>query len=493
MYFSQAQMPTATSLFSAYASLSALAMLLRSILHDFIPNPIRNYIFSLLQRLFNHRSNTLTLVIEEVNSTGIGRNQVYDSAEVYLSTKVITPSTERLKISKSPKDKSLTIRLEKGEEIDDSFDNIPLRWRFLCMEPEKQRNSSSGNDDDLLSSPAPVTRYFELTFEKKFKDKVINSYIPYMLAKSKSVIDKERPLKLCTLGSRFSCGNVYWDTINLEHPSTFETLAMDTEAKTAIMEDLDRFVKRREFYRRVGRAWKRGYLLHGPPGTGKSSLIAAMANYLMFDIYDLQLGNLIKDSDLRRLLLATANRSVLVIEDIDCTIDIQNRRKNLNENGQFPNKPPEVQLTLSGLLNFIDGLWSSCGDERIIVFTTNHMEKLDPALLRPGRMDMQIHMSYLTFQSFKILVSNYLEFEGEHPLFDEIKGMFEIVEVTPAQVAEELMRSEDVDEALEGVLKFLKTKKEMIDNKDEVVVQDEGLGDGVIDEICPSQNFEISN
>lgn len=103
-----------------------------------------------------------------------------------------------------------------------------------------------------------------------------------MLAKSKSMIDKERTLKLCTLASRFNGVNVYWDTINLEHPSTFDTLAMDPSSKTSIMEDLDRFVRRREFYRKVGRAWKRGYLLYGPPGTGKSSLIAAMANYLRY-------------------------------------------------------------------------------------------------------------------------------------------------------------------------------------------------------------------
>ena len=54
------------------------------------------------------------------------------------------------------------------------------------------------------------------------------------------------------------------------------------------------------------------------------------------------------------------------------------------------------QFTLSGLLNMIDGLWSSCGDERIIVFTTNHKDRLDPALLRPGRMDLHVHMSYCT-------------------------------------------------------------------------------------------------
>lgn len=116
-----------------------------------------------------------------------------------------------------------------------------------------------------------------------------------------------------------------------------------------------------------------------------------------------------------------------------------------------------VQITLSGLLNFIDGLWSNCGDERIIVFTTNHKEKLDPALLRPGRMDMHIHMSYCTNQSFKILAFNYLGV-SDHRLFGEIEGLIKNVEVTPAEVAEELMRSEDAEVVLEGVLNLLKRK-----------------------------------
>lgn len=116
------------------------------------------------------------------------------------------------------------------------------------------------------------------------------------------------------------------------------------------------------------------------------------------------------------------------------------------------------QLTLSGLLNFVDGLWSSCGDERIIVFTTNHKDKLDPALLRPGRMDMHIHMSYCTFHGFKILASNYLEIHDQHHLFEEIESLMKETNVTPAQVAEELMKSEVHDIALEGVVKLLKRK-----------------------------------
>ncbi|PRQ39946.1 putative ATPase, AAA-type, core, P-loop containing nucleoside triphosphate hydrolase [Rosa chinensis] len=147
-----------------------------------------------------------------------------------------------------------------------------------------------------------------------------------------------------------------------------------------LIADLDRFVRRKEFYGRVGKAWKRGYLLYGPPGTGKSSLIAAMANYLKFDIYDLELTYLHSNSELRRLLVSTANRSIIVIEDIDCSIELKDR---------------QVRGT------------NPSDSQRIIVFTTNYKDKPDPALLRPGRMDMHVHMSYCTPCGFKTLAHNH--------------------------------------------------------------------------------------
>ncbi|PON71480.1 P-loop containing nucleoside triphosphate hydrolase [Parasponia andersonii] len=107
-----------------------------------------------------------------------------------------------------------------------------------------------------------------------------------------------------------------------------------------------------------------------------------------------------------------------------------------------------------------DGLWSSCGDDRIIIFTTNHKEKLDPALLQPGRMDMHIYMGYCTFEAFKLLASKYLEVSGEHHLYGEIQGLLEETEVTPAQVAEEFLKYENnADFALKEFVKFLRGKK----------------------------------
>ncbi|OWM78343.1 hypothetical protein CDL15_Pgr016067 [Punica granatum] len=88
------------------------------------------------------------------------------------------------------------------------------------------------------------------------------------------------------------------------------------------MDDLNTFAKGRDFYHKVGRAWKRGYLLCGPPGSGKSSLIAAMANFLCYNVYDLELTKVADNSELRALLIQTTSRSIIVIEDIDCSIDL---------------------------------------------------------------------------------------------------------------------------------------------------------------------------
>ncbi|KAK2657135.1 hypothetical protein Ddye_010187 [Dipteronia dyeriana] len=119
----------------------------------------------------------------------------------------------------------------------------------------------------------------------------------------------------------------------------------------------------------------------------------------------------------------------------------------------------DTELTLSGILNFIDGLWSSCGDERIIVFTTNHKDRIDPALLRPGRMDAHINMSYCSFSGFKLLASSYLEIKDDHSLFGEIEGLIQKTEVTPAEVAGEFMKTDDADVALQGFVNFLRLKK----------------------------------
>uniref|UniRef100_A0A6N2LDA9 AAA+ ATPase domain-containing protein n=1 Tax=Salix viminalis TaxID=40686 RepID=A0A6N2LDA9_SALVM len=419
-------------------------MLIRSMANELIPFELRSYLSTAIHYLFTPLSTNTTLVIDE--HCGMSRNQVYDAAEIYLKTK-ISPSTERLRIGKTSRQKTFSVAIEKGEVVADVYENIKLKWAYVCTEPQKTIQSGE-------------KRRFELSFNKKYREKIMDSYLPHVLKRAKELKDEEKVVKLYNRECPFNNEDGgdhggMWGSINLEHPSTFDTLALDPELKKMIVDDLKRFLGRKEFYKKVGKAWKRGYLLSGPPGTGKSSLIAAMANYLKFDIYDLELTSIYSNSDLRRVLLSTTNRSILVIEDIDCSVEMRDRQQGGDQYGGSPSS----RLTLSGLLNFIDGLWSSCGDERIIVFTTNHKDRLDSALLRPGRMDVHINMSYCKPQAFSTLASNYLDIRDKnHDLYEEIEGLMEITTVTPAEVAEELMASENADVALEGLVNFLKRK-----------------------------------
>ncbi|KAG7551013.1 P-loop containing nucleoside triphosphate hydrolase [Arabidopsis thaliana x Arabidopsis arenosa] len=441
-------------MFSSYASMMGYIMIIKPMINTIIPRPVQNFVFSYLKSFAGSRSSTLTLTIDQLSSMYIPE-ELYDAAQAYLSTK-ISPNSVRLIMARDPAEKKVKLYHSHGEVVSDVYNGIKLEWRFSAS----NKNNTMAEEYGQSYQGDFQREYLELSFDKKHRDLVVNSYIPYVESEAKVVNNNRRILNMHS----YSHVTQKWQSVNFEHPSTFNTMAMNDDLKRSVIEDLDRFVGRKDFYKRVGKAWKRGYLLYGPPGTGKSSLVAAMANYLKFDIYDLQLASVQGDAHLRSLLLGTKNSSILLVEDIDCSVDLPTRLQPETETtlplGAFQVSTP---LTLSGLLNCIDGLWSSCGNERIIIFTTNNKEKLDPALLRPGRMDMHIYMGHCSFEGFKTLASNYLGLSDEnddtHPLYPDIKHLIDGQVLTPAQVAEELMKDEDADAALEGLVKVLKRKR----------------------------------
>ncbi|VFR03627.1 unnamed protein product [Cuscuta campestris] len=432
------------SVLAAATSLVASAIFLRTIATDLVPDALRSHISARLHTLFTRFSSQLTIVIEE--SDGLTSNQMFEAAALFLGTK-ISPATRRIKVVKPEKDEELILTVDRSQEVVDFHGGVRVEWVLKSTELNIP-SSGKGN----AAAARTEHRYFELRFNKKHRDTVLKVYLPHVLKTWKEMKEQRRSVRLHTVDYN---GTDYWSSVVLNHPASFKTMAMPEGAKKEIIEDLDRFISTRDYYTRVGKAWKRGYLLYGPPGTGKSSLVAAMANHLKFDVYDLDLREVQCNSDLRRLLIGSANRSILVIEDIDCNVGLQSRESN-NQS------PEDDKITLSGLLNFMDGLWSSCGDERIVVFTTNHKDRLDPALLRPGRMDVHIHMSYCTFSGFLTLAANYLEIDhhhGHHALYPEIERLLLRVNATPAEVAGELMKSDDADTALANLITFLQNKE----------------------------------
>ncbi|EMS53322.1 putative mitochondrial chaperone BCS1-B [Triticum urartu] len=435
------------------ASLAASLMLVRSLASELLPSEARDALSSALNSLRSRMTWQHTIVIEETE--GWSGNRVYGAVKAYLATRTsATLSMQRLRVSSSDEegpDSKMVVSMEAGEEMADVYEGTEFRWYLVTREVKGDQNNSGGGGG------AREIRSYEVSFHKRHKEKALKEYLPFIVAAAKAIRDQERSLNIYM--------NEYgdeWNPIDLQHPSTFDTLAMDMKQKRAIVDDLDRFIKRKDYYRRIGKAWKRGYLLYGPPGTGKSSLIAAIANHLRFDIYDLELTGVDSNSDLRRLLVGMTNRSILVVEDIDCTIELKQREEADEEpatkSSPTEKKKAEDKVTLSGLLNFVDGLWSTTGEERIIIFTTNYKERLDPALLRPGRMDMHIHMGYCTKEAFRILANNYHSIDY-HATYPEIEALIQEVTVTPAEVAEVLMRNDDTDVALHDLVDLLKLKK----------------------------------
>ncbi|XAR71603.1 hypothetical protein NMG60_11017957 [Bertholletia excelsa] len=234
-----------------------------------------------------------------------------------------------------------------------------------------------------------------------------------------------------------------WRSVPFTHPATIDALAMDSDLKNKVKSDLESFLKSKQYYQRLGRVWKRSYLLYGASGTGKSSFIAGMARFLSYDVYDIDLSRVTDDADLKMLLLQTTNKSLIVIEDLD---------------RYLADKSKSTPVSLSGILNFMDGIFSCCGEERIMVFTMNGKDQIDPAVLRPGRIDVHLHFPLCDFSAFKTLANSYLGL-NEHKLFPQVEEIFQTgASLTPAEIGEIMISNRgSPSRAIKSVITALQT------------------------------------
>ncbi|KAI2733009.1 hypothetical protein CBS147332_24 [Penicillium roqueforti] len=167
-----------------------------------------------------------------------------------------------------------------------------------------------------------------------------------------------------------------------------ESVVLHEGVKERIVADVEDFISSSSWYNDRGIPYRRGYLLYGPPGTGKSSFIQALAGELDYDIAILNLSERgLTDDRLNHLLTIVPNRTLVLLEDVDAAFS--NRREQSDADGYRG-----ANVTFSGLLNALDGVASA--EERIIFLTTNHVERLDEALVRPGRVDMTVRLGEVT-------------------------------------------------------------------------------------------------
>ena len=177
------------------------------------------------------------------------------------------------------------------------------------------------------------------------------------------------------------------------------------DAGADVLADARAFLGLERWYAERGIPYRRGYLLHGPPGSGKTSLVCAVAGELRLPIYQLRLsGAGLDDEAFQRLLAATSRRAVVLLEDVDAargaavgsrTGEAMNRARPTSPgggggggSGRRESFERESGLTLPGLLNALDGVGAV--DGRLLFMTCHRASSLEPALVRPGRIDVRV-------------------------------------------------------------------------------------------------------
>ncbi|PPD95532.1 hypothetical protein GOBAR_DD07425 [Gossypium barbadense] len=331
--------------------------------------------FSLVQKLCDKFVNLFSPYIHITfpEYSGYWSNQAFDAIETYVGA-LSTTKASLLKGSLVQNSKALVLTRD-DRKVCDEFNAVQVWW---VLEP----SPTSSSED----------KYFQLIFRRQHRDLITGSYLDHVIEQGKAIQAKNKQRRLYTNNPSENWRSYkknLWSDIAFESPATFQTIAMDPSKKEEIINDLVSFSKGKEYYMKLGKPWKRGYLLYGPPGTGKSTMIAAMANFLNYDIYDLELTTVKTNTELRKLLAETSSNKV----------------------------------TLSGILNFIDG---TC------------------------------------FEAFKILAKNYLDVDS-HDLFEKIGILLKETEMTPADVAENLMpkrEKKDPDACLNSLIQALEDAKE---------------------------------
>lgn len=253
----------------------------------------------------------------------------------------------------------------------------------------------------------------------------MNSAIEYMNSQ-----DIETQLKVYT----YEC-TTGWIRLGDLPKRSLDTIYMESAEKLLIVQDIEDFIKDKSDYHKFGIPYKRAYMFEGKPGTGKSSLIFALASKLDKNICILNLGGIDDDAKLMKAIKDVHDDAILLIEDIDSL---------------FLKRETKCSITFSSLLNILDGMGRK--DGMITFITTNYIERLDDALLRPGRIDYIIKFGASTKDQIKQMFETIIPKQKDK--FEEFYKKIQHKEIIMSMLQKFLFDNRKNDDIMSKINKF---------------------------------------
>jgi chaperone BCS1 len=219
-----------------------------------------------------------------------------------------------------------------------------------------------------------------------------------------------------------------WNLAGARPRRHISSVVLDGDTNEKLLADVEEFFGRRQWYADLGIPWRRGYLLHGPPGTGKTSFAYALAGELHLKLCALSLTNpKLNDQTIADLLQKTPPRSLILIEDIDAFFVARDKQDT------------RIEVSFSGLLNALDGV--SAQEGRIVFLTTNHLDRLDKALIRPGRVDVVVELGNASAAMLRVMFLRFYPDSGA--AIDAALKRYADKSLSPARIQQALLESDD--------------------------------------------------
>lgn len=328
---------------------------------------------SVPMNIINFLKRQLTSSLEVDNAQGWYHNQVYHACMEWFNR-----NKSRLRLSRS-------LSIYTGSVYDRETDiqyPVPLigpgygihifRYKNRIMWMNLQKEPSAGSEKQKRSLNISC-----LGRDKSIFNVFLNDFFPKTTSKDNFF---------------FYLNDKNWEQSNKIIKRPMNSIAMDVGLKEKILKDIEHFRRREDWFISNGLPYKLTYLFHGVPGTGKTSMIKAIASHFGKNICCLNING-VTDLGLQTALSSIPPNSIVLIEDFDSSRSVRSRVVSPPENHDFSEEEtvkqqPDTGITLTsltGVLNALDGINSL--HNAIIFMTTNHLENIDPAMYRKGRVD----------------------------------------------------------------------------------------------------------